>query len=310
MNFFIGVTDNKWFELLSSTPDVDEVNFWQPSGGRSFKTLNPGEPFLFKLHSPLNFIVGGGFFAHFSILPTSLAWEAFEEKNGAENYEQMRQRIIKYKRSITNPDEDFHIGCIILEQPFFFERKNWIPIPSNWKPNIVVGKRYSAYEEPGKSLWEQIELRIHDINLRLPERRIGENLDRYAKETSFRPRLGQGSFKVLVTDAYMRRCAVTEEKILPVLEAAHIKPYSKGGEHRIDNGVLLRSDMHRLLDKGYMTITTDLHIEMSQRIKDEFDNGKYYFTFHGKEISRPMQHFDQPAKEFLEWHNENIFKSL
>lgn len=250
------------------------------------------------------------FFAHFSILPTSLAWDAFEEKNGAENYEQMRQRIIKYKRSITNPYEDFHIGCIILEQPFFFERKNWIPIPSNWKPNIVVGKRYSAYEEPGKSLWEQIELRIHDINLRLPERRIGENLDRYAKETSFRPRLGQGSFKVLVTDAYMRRCAVTEEKILPVLEAAHIKPYSKGGEHRIDNGVLLRSDMHRLFDKGYMTITTDLHIEMSQRIKDEFDNGKYYFTFHGKEISRPMQHFDQPAKEFLEWHNENVFKSV
>ncbi len=136
MNFFIGVTDNKWFKQLSSTPEIDEVNFWQPSGGRSFKTLNPGEPFLFKLHSPLNFIVGGGFFAHFSILPTSLAWEAFEEKNGAENYEQMRQRIIKYKRSITNPYEDFHIGCILLEQPFFFERKNWIPIPSNWKPNI------------------------------------------------------------------------------------------------------------------------------------------------------------------------------
>ncbi len=310
MNFFIGVTDNEWFELLSSNPEIDEVNFWQPSGGRSFKTLNPGEPFLFKLHSPLNFIVGGGFFAHFSILPTSLAWDAFEEKNGAENYEQMRQRIIKYKRSITNPYEDFHIGCIILEQPFFFERKNWIPIPKDWKQNIVVGKRYSAYEEPGKSLWEQIELRIHDINLRLPKRRIGENLERYAKETSFRPRLGQGSFKVLVTDAYMRRCAITEEKILPVLEAAHIKPYSQGGKHRIDNGILLRSDMHRLLDKGYMTITTDLHIEMSQRIKDEFDNGKYYFTFHGKEISRPTQHFEQPAKEFLEWHNENVFKSF
>ncbi len=108
----------------------------------------------------------------------------------------------------------------------------------------------------------------------------------------------------------MRRCAVTEEKILPVLEAAHIKPFSKGGEHRIDNGILLRSDMHRLFDKGYMTLTTDLHIEMSQRIKDEFDNGKYYFTFHGKEISRPMQHFDQPARKFLEWHNEKVFKSF
>jgi putative restriction endonuclease len=44
--------------------------------------LQPGEPFLFKLHSPDNFIVGGGFFVRYSPLPIWLAWDAFQQKNG------------------------------------------------------------------------------------------------------------------------------------------------------------------------------------------------------------------------------------
>ena len=83
MKFWIGVTNNEWFNFLS-TRTPDEVNFWQP-GGTSFRVLEPGEPFLFKLHSPLNFIVGGGYFVRHSVLPISLVWEAFGEKNGAED---------------------------------------------------------------------------------------------------------------------------------------------------------------------------------------------------------------------------------
>lgn len=77
MKAFVGITDFDWFTFLSSLSEIDEINFWQPSGHQRFQTLNPGEPFLFKLHSPHNFIVGGGFFAHSTILPASLAWEAF-----------------------------------------------------------------------------------------------------------------------------------------------------------------------------------------------------------------------------------------
>ena len=69
MKLFIGVTDNEWFSFLANQDNVDEVNFWQPSGSSRFQALNIGEPFLFKLHSPLNYIVGGSFFIHFSNLP-------------------------------------------------------------------------------------------------------------------------------------------------------------------------------------------------------------------------------------------------
>ena len=90
---FVGVTDNDWFFFLSGLPRIDEVSFWQPSGSTLFRRLSPGEPFLFKLHSPHNYIAGGGFFAHSTILSVSLAWETFGEKNGAGSFLEMRRLI-------------------------------------------------------------------------------------------------------------------------------------------------------------------------------------------------------------------------
>jgi len=283
MKIFIAVTDNDWFEMLSHLDDVDEVNFWQPSGRTRFQALQPGEPFLFKLHSPLNYIVGGGFFAHSTIFPSSLAWEAFGEKNGASSLIEMRKRIIKYRNTTHDLYEDFQIGCIILEQPFFLAKADWIPVPSDWKMNIVRGKTYELNSDPGKSIWERVQYMIKSQGYQpMPRFQIEEAHAKYGKEILVKPRLGQGAFKVLVTDAYNRSCAITRERTLPVLEAAHIKPYSESGPHNIQNGILLRSDMHRLFDKGYLTVTPQLHVEVSRRIKEEFDNGKYYFTFHGK----------------------------
>jgi len=91
-------------------------------------------------------------------------------------------------------------------------------------------------------------------------------------------------------------------------EAAHIKHYSAHGPYDVKNGILLRSDMHRLFDTGYMTITPQLHIEVSRRIKEEFENGKYYYTFYGKKVHPPQRLNDRPAPEFLTWHNENVFR--
>jgi putative restriction endonuclease len=307
MNLFIGITDQAWFNSLSSLPLIDEVNFWQPSGKSTFRSLQTGELFLFKLHSPNDYIAGGGFFAHSTLLPISLAWEAFQEKNGANSLLEMKQRIAKY-RGTEDMFEDFTIGCILLEQPFFLDRTEWIPVVE-WKPNIVKGKIVELDSEQGKYYWSKLQLILSKKQLtQEPDLKIEEEKARYGKETLIKPRLGQGSFKIIVTDAYLRTCAITQERVLPVLEAAHIKPYSVSGSHEVRNGVLLRSDMHKLLDRGYLTITPKLHIEVSRRIKDEFDNGEYYFTFHGQQINLPRRQFDQPSAEFLIWHNENIFK--
>jgi putative restriction endonuclease len=122
------------------------------------------------------------------------------------------------------------------------------------------------------------------------------------------PRLGQGIFRVVITDAYERHCAVSGEKVLPVLAAAHIRPYAKEGTHKPDNGILLRSDLHTLFDRGYATVTPERRFEVSRRVKEEFNNGQEYYALHGREIFVPRKLVLQPAAENLEWHNENVFK--
>jgi putative restriction endonuclease len=302
MKSFIGVTDRDWFDLLNSIKDLEEVNFWQPSGSSQFKYLSPGEPFLFKLHSPNNYIVGGGFFAHSSLLPISLAWEAFGLANGARSFSEMHSRVAKYRRQVGDRSSDYTIGCIVLEQPFFLPREMWIPVPNDWKLNIVTGKGYDLSIDPGLSLWKRVQLSLSTQPI------IREEAARYGKPVLTMPRLGQGSFRVIVTDAYARRCAITHERTLPALDAAHIKPYSENGLHIVNNGILLRRDLHALFDAGYITITPAMQIEVSRKIKEEFENGRDYYRHHGNQIFLPSKSENYPSKEYLNWHNQNIYK--
>jgi putative restriction endonuclease len=133
--------------------------------------------------------------------------------------------------------------------------------------------------------------------------------ERYGSEVLTHMRLGQGAFRVLITDAYERRCAISGERTLPVLEAAHIIPYENSGPHLVSNGMLLRSDIHKLFDKGYLTVTKQYKIEVSKRIKEEFENGMDYYKYHGSNlIVLPKKKIDQPSIQFINWHNTNVYK--
>jgi len=305
---FVGITDFDWYTFLSAIPEIDEVNFWQPGGRQHFRTLSPGEPFLFKLHSPRDYIVGGGFFAHNSILPISLAWDAFGDKNGVASLEEMRSRTEKYRRKSDSHNEDYQIGCILLQQPFFFEEKEWIPAPSDWKQPIVQGKGYDTTTGMGKKLWEDVQFRLQAKKDLWEEARVTDIEGGYGLPQIIMPRLGQGSFRVLVTDIYQRRCSVTKERTLPALDAVHIKPFGKSGPHSIHNGILFRSDIHKLFDTGYVTISKDCHFEVSKRIKEEFENGRDYYAMHGRLLHLPPDKKLHPGSEFIAWHNENVFR--
>lgn len=300
MQFWVGVTDKDWFEFLSNR-QPDEVNFWQPSGKPLANFLAPGVPFLFKLHSPQNFIVGGGFFVRFSRLPARLAWDALGEKNGTASYQELRARLARYR---TPGGVEPEIGCNLLNSPFFWEERDWIPSPDSWAPNIVRGKTFDTGTADGFALWEQVQMRLQAQPARNDELRD----ERYGDEYLTRARLGQGAFRVLVTDAYERRCAISGERTLPVLQASHIKPYSQQGPHRVSNGLLLRSDLHTLFDQGYLTVTDEHVIEVSARIREQFSNGKDYYRYHGKPLEvLPARNDERPARDFLRWHAENVY---
>jgi hypothetical protein len=111
----------------------------------------------------------------------------------------------------------------------------------------------------------------------------------------------------LPNELYQRRCAVTQERTLPVLEAAHIRPYAMQGTHEVSNGLLLRTDLHKLFDRGYVTISQDQRFEVSSRIKEEFENGRDYYALHGKEVCFPKLPDLRPSPAALEWHRDNSF---
>ena len=307
MNLRVGVTDNDWFRFLAGLADVDEVNFWQPSGSRQFRALRPGEPFLFKLHQPENFIVGGGIFEHFSLCPINLAWEAFGEKNGVGTLAGMRARVARYRRVTPDPRENYVIGCIALRDPVFLPRKAWIPAPADFARNVVQGKTYDASHGIGRELWEWFRSVLQAYAA--PQVAAETDTPMWSEPRLQRQRLGQGGFRLLITDTYRRRCAITGEKALPVLQAAHIRPVKDQGRHRVDNGLLLRSDVHTLFDEGYLTITPAHQVRVSEHLKKDFDNGEHYYQLDKSPIWLPKRPGDRPGREFLEWHADTVFRA-
>ena len=96
---------------------------------------------------------------------------------------------------------------------------------------------------------------------------------------------------------------------MPVLQAAHIRPFSEQGPNKPQNGLLLRADVHILFDAGYITVTPDLHVEVSKKIKEEYENGRDYYKYNGERlVNVPGSELIRPSKEFLEWHNERVYK--
>ncbi|MFG5120488.1 HNH endonuclease [Methylorubrum sp. POS3] len=306
VRLFVAITDRDWFDALSRQAP-DEVNFWQPSGRFTFRALQPGELLLFKLHAPDDFIVGGGVFSHGSLAPLSLAWDAFATRNGATSLAEMRRRIARYRREASplDPRSDPTIGCRILTQPFFWPREQWMPAPASFAKAIVQGKGYRTDEPEGRALWEAVTERLSSGSAS-EAASPAVKLPRYGPPVLVRPRLGQGAFRLTVTDSYERRCAVTGERTLPILDAAHIRAFADGGAHDLANGLLLRTDIHRLFDLGYVTVSPDHRFEVSTRLKADFDNGRHYYDLHGTSVRLPRG--SVPSPDALRWHREERYR--
>ena len=323
MRGYVANTDYDWFSYLRAIePPIDEVNFWKPGSGTNFGALVPGEPLFFKLKAPHNAIAGFGYFAHFSRLPVSMVWQVYGEANGARSYGEMRDRLVRIRTRFdrnTDPKQDFWIGCILVNQPVFFAERDWVRMPDDFKGPTVQGKTYDLTSGEGERIW--MECREHagrraespapSLYMPQPSRvdRIAEPIESgYGAATPVRPRLGQRSFRVAVLDFYGRRCAITNERTLPVLEAAHIRDYHDVPVHSINNGILLRADIHKLFDSGYVTVTPEYQFEVSRRIKEEFENGRDYYALHGSQIRLPQDAAHRPAVESLVWHNEQRYR--
>ena len=115
VRFWVGLTDRDWYAYWPPSYNVDEVNFWQPSA-RKPADLRDGQPSLFKLHKRYGgWVVGGGYWAHFTVLPARLAWDVFGTLNGAATLQEMARLTGRHPSGF---DVHTHqIGCVALAQP-------------------------------------------------------------------------------------------------------------------------------------------------------------------------------------------------
>jgi putative restriction endonuclease len=304
---FIANTDLEWHRLLRDQARTgrpfEEVNFWRPTQQR-MKALLPGEPLLFRLKSPVNAIGGFGFFERYTALPAWLAWEAFGRANGVASLDELEARIREIRLRLgSEVAGELSIGCIALVEPVFFESGDYVPLPTDWQSQTVTGKAYDLTRGEGARVWTECLARAQgDVSIA-----ADRPAARYGAPHLVRARLGQAGFRIAVLDAYGRSCAVTHEHSLPVLEAAHIRPFSEDGPHDVSNGLLLRSDVHRLFDRGYVTVTPDLRFRVSRRLRDDYANGKTYYALDGSPVAAPKDPAERPSTEALAWHVESRF---
>jgi len=295
---FLGITDNSWFDYLRRNQITDEVNFWIPSApGR--KHVEPGSLWLFKLKAPLNFIAGAGVFIHYSVLPLQMAWDAFGTGNGMPTLDAFRNAIMRYKR----PGADSwntDVGCAVLDEVVYLPRGLWVPC---YTGSVVSGKHMDSDDD--QAIVQRV---LHNLELTPSTPQVHAlpfYNDNYTSQYALHEvRQGQGTFRVEVTDAYHRQCAVSREHSLPVLEAAHIIEWSDTHTNDVTNGILLRADIHKLFDAGYVTIDPDgYRFVVSKRLKEDYDNGKEYYQLHGTRILLPEDPNAWPNKDALRQHN-------
>jgi len=312
MMFWVGTTDTRWFEFLAPR-QLDEVNFWQPSVRPAFENAPSGMPFVLKVKRPHNHIAGAGYFITRSVLPLDLAWEIFGQKNGAASLAELRELLGPLAGRGTPLTQ---ITCQVIANPVFFEPRDWLPDPPGWSSNIVRGKMYRTEEADGATIWAHVlPLLARGLEAQAEASDSGalvvnEPAARYGEPILMRPRLGQGSFRVVVTEAYNRKCAMTGESTLLALEAAHIVPYAEEGAHDVRNGLLLRADFHRLFDAGLVSVTPDMTIRVSPRIREAWFNGKAYYRMDGQPLTvTPTRPEYRPDPDRLQWHLKNRFQA-
>lgn len=310
MRGYVGLTDYDWYRAFQyADPPAAEVNFWRP-GAATFRTLQPGEPFFFKLKAsaPLQAICGFGLFARYALLPAWRAWDVFGYANGTPSELDLLKRLARLSGGSNQLNANRMVGCIAITEPIFFAPDEWVAPPADWKRNIVSGKTYDLGVGEGMRIYREC-LERAEAMAQAPEWSL-EELDgqRHGKPQLIRPRLGQGSFRLAVLDAYGNACAVTTEHSLPVLEASHIRPWGQGGQHEVSNGLPLRRDLHRLFDLGFVTVRPDHRLQVSDALESDYSNGKAYYEMQGRKIVLPSAPGSAPDPEALAWHGSAVFR--
>ncbi|MDM1769337.1 HNH endonuclease [Acinetobacter sp. 226-4] len=122
---------------------------------------------------------------------------------------------------------------------------------------------------------------------------IKENDTRIRKKALLVVRPNQANFRAELISLW-KKCPITGCNILEILDAAHIYPYRGEKDNEITNGILLRTDIHKLFDKYLLSIhPKNFTIHISKYITDP-----QYTQYEGKKCND----FKRLSNDALSYH--------
>ena len=129
---------------------------------------------------------------------------------------------------------------------------------------------------------------------------LGEEDSRKRTISEIVQRRGQASFREALMAAYNYKCAITGCDAKETLEAAHISPYMGDHTNCVQNGLLLRADMHTLFDLGQLTISSEKYVTI---LNTDLRDG-HYGKYHNIKMALPKNKAKWPSFIELERHNK------
>lgn len=109
-----------------------------------------------------------------------------------------------------------------------------------------------------------------------------------------RIRRGQRRFRLGLLALYESRCAISGFGPESVLEAAHILEHASSGLNEMENGILLRADLHALFDDHLLRLDPDTY----RVVLDPALHDSPYAEFDGQAL-RPRADGSHPSRELL-----------
>ena len=207
-----------------------------------------------------------------------------------------RERIKEVKKTLESGVTPPRTGYEFLVSSTLNELTNQfcrlVKLTFDWHDNRIAD---NGTPEGGRT---SFEIENDDLSLyTLAQRRVRQN---------------QGLFKAGLLDRYSGKCVVTGCNIRELLIAAHIQDHAESGVNELDNGLLLKTDIHTLYDSGLLAIeanssspTDSLLVTLHKTIRNDLD----YKNLHNKVIK--FSHTElMPNKKYLAWKKEKHEPSM
>ena len=196
---------------------------------------------------------------------------------------------------------------IEFKQPVYFKRKDnsYLENNCNNHPNLFRNGVRRISEEEFEEIINssKTETNIKKEYKFFDKKKINslEHTPIEKREQKSKDRKGQYLFRKELLKLYKGSCAISGTNIIEIIEAAHIMAYINTESNNIQNGILLRRDIHRLFDLDLIAIDTDYNILVSSKLKDT-----PFYKYQGQKILLPKNEKNHPSKDVLRYKLDNF----